>query len=112
MIRLPSLFVLRPLLASVIFIWLACHLAVGAVSQVGGTGPQAFWPGPIASLALVSVVPFLFLIDLRIKRLGVFLANLGISRRFLFLGAFFLALGLEILGTLMAAAIIGGTTPG
>lgn len=103
MIRLPSLFVLRPLLVSLLFIWFACHLAASAALQ-------AIWPGPSASILLVPVVPFLFFLDLRIKRLDVFLTNLGISRRFLFWGALFFALGLEVLGTGIAAFFTRGPT--
>jgi len=83
-------------------------LVVAAGSSVTGGVSQAIWPRPSASIILVSVVPFLFFLDLRIKRLNVFLANLGISRRFLFLGALFFALGLEVLGTVITGLFTGG----
>lgn len=108
-IRLPSFFVLRPLLVSVLFIWFACHLVVTAVFSFGGSPLQkAIWPGPTASIILVLVVPFMFFIDLRIKRLDVFLANLGISRRVLFWGVSLCALALEVLGTGMAGFFTSG----
>ena len=96
----PSFFVLRPILSSLLFIWFACHLVATAVFSFSGSPlPAAIWPGPTASIVLVPVVPFLFFVDLRIKRLDVFLSNLGISRRQLFWLGFLFSLGLEVLGT-------------
>lgn len=84
-------------------------MVVTAGSSFSGSPPQAaIWPGPTASIILVLVVPFLFFIDLRIKRLDVFLANLAISRRFLFWGVFLCALALEALGTVMAGFFTSG----
>jgi hypothetical protein len=108
LIRFPSFFLLRPLLTSLLSIWVACHLVVAAVFSVTGGISQALWPGPSASVILVPLIPFLFFLDLRIKRLNVFLANLGISLRFLFVGALFFALGLEVLGTVIASLFLSG----
>jgi hypothetical protein len=98
-------------MASLLSIWFGCHLVLAVVFGAGGAGPKALWPGPTASIIMVPVIAFLFFIDLRIKRLDIFLANLGISRRTLLVGVVLLASGFEVLGNAIAGFLPTDPTP-
>ena len=82
MIRaLPSLFILRSLAGSTLEIWVAMHLMVMVLGATDG-GDFSFWPSSIVSVYLVLLVPVLLFFQLRVSRYRIFLANLGVSRRF------------------------------
>ena len=84
--HLPAAPVLKAVLGTVTFLWFAVHLMFAAVGVLAflifPDGGVHLWPtilGPF--LLFLSTVGFLFLVELKISRLRVFLANLGFSRR-------------------------------
>jgi len=91
-------------------LWASCHLLVGVLLLLLPAG-DTFWPGPGGSVVLTLAVPLLLLFDLKIQRLRVFLANLGISKGSVVLFAFVVAALLEISASSALFQLVAEASP-
>ncbi|MFC1576003.1 hypothetical protein ACFL5A_05115 [Gemmatimonadota bacterium] len=66
---------------------------------MSGTTGSPLWPSPLVSVYLVLLVPVLLLFQLRISRIRIFLANLGVSRGWALATGLIFASALEVAAT-------------
>ena len=110
MTPIPSRLVLLPLLRSTLALWVSCHALVGVLLLLPPSG-GGFWPGPQGSVFLTLAVPLLLLFDLKIQRLRVFLAKLGISLPAVLVLAFLLSALREVSASAILSHFAAGGGP-